>query len=161
MSDRLFIGCYPTGLVYADRHVEEHGDYKRAAYLNYGTLELEMEDDVPASLKEEIEAHVGRVQSKRGQYYSIAGNCSVILGSNINDGKTFWTRHGENCYVNGNKMCAFKTGDAPFTWEPLPSSNVTQAEFEAVLEAYVRQGIDQHSYEGGFDEATAASKPPS
>ena len=40
-KQRLFIGCYPTGLVDADTEQEVDRDYKRLAYLSYSTLVLE------------------------------------------------------------------------------------------------------------------------
>jgi hypothetical protein len=51
-DDRLFIGNYPCGIVYADRHNEEHGDYKRLAFLPYDGMELEFAKDCPEELKE-------------------------------------------------------------------------------------------------------------
>ena len=80
-EDRLFIGCYPTGLVYADRGVEEHGDYKRLAYLNYATLEADLEENIPDFLLERINNHIAKMKSMAGTSYQIAGNVGVILGS--------------------------------------------------------------------------------
>jgi hypothetical protein len=77
---RLFVGCYPTGFVYADRHVERHGDYKRLAYLNYESLLLDLEPDCPIDLALEIRAHVVEIHAKAGTPYQIAGNMTVILG---------------------------------------------------------------------------------
>lgn len=79
-DDPIFIGCYPTGLVYADRTRERHGDYVRLAYLNCRTLSLELEPDCPASLRERIEEHAGSMQSRRGQPFAIAGNVTITLG---------------------------------------------------------------------------------
>lgn len=80
-ENRLFIGCYPAGLVYADRFVEERGDYKTLAFLSYSTLELEWRaKSIPADLRERIEQDAISMQSMRGQQYSIAGNMSVTLG---------------------------------------------------------------------------------
>lgn len=75
----LFIGCYPTGLVYADTSNEVDGDYKRIAYLNYRTLELEI-DDAKSPLLPLVMADAERMKAKRGERYQIAGNMSVILG---------------------------------------------------------------------------------
>jgi hypothetical protein len=36
-ADPLFIGLFPGGVSYANRNVEEHGDYKRLAFLPYDT----------------------------------------------------------------------------------------------------------------------------
>ncbi len=55
MNDqRIFIGIYPAGIVYADRTVEVDGDYARLAFLPYSTLELEFSRTCPAELKQEI-----------------------------------------------------------------------------------------------------------
>lgn len=79
-NNRLFIGCYPTGFVYADRKVEVHGDYKRLAYLHYGTLEADIEDDVPSFLLNRINDHINKIRSLKGTSYQIAGNCVITLG---------------------------------------------------------------------------------
>lgn len=79
MSDRLFIGAYPCGLVYADREREQHGDYKRLAFLSYASLELDLEKDCPADLAEQITKDAAIMQAKRGERFQIA-NQSVVLG---------------------------------------------------------------------------------
>lgn len=72
MSDRIFCGVYPCGLVYADRSREKHGDYVRLAFLPYHTLELELERDCPAELRADIEASAAAMQAKRGQPFAIS-----------------------------------------------------------------------------------------
>lgn len=86
-NERLFIGCYPTGLVYADRKREKDGDYVRLAYLNYGTLVLEFDKGILIGYRKidpvlirEVERHALYMQSLRGQKFAIAGNATVILG---------------------------------------------------------------------------------
>jgi hypothetical protein len=79
-KDCIFIGLYPTGIVYANRTREENGDYKKLGYMNYKTLVLELRPNCPADLAELIKADAATVQAKRGQSYEIAGNMSVILG---------------------------------------------------------------------------------
>src|SRR5947209_19655859 len=56
MNNRIFVGLFPTGIVYADRKVERHGDYKRLGFLPYSTLALEIEKDCPPALAREIRA---------------------------------------------------------------------------------------------------------
>jgi len=82
MGSRLFIGFYPTGIVYADKTVEEAGDYKRLAYLNYRSLELEFSRGCPPDLQREIKSHVKGIQKKRGERLrvSTAGQ-TVVLGA--------------------------------------------------------------------------------
>jgi len=78
--DRLFCGCYPGGLVWADRDRLVGGDYRRLAFMSYETLELQLEGRVPEALRARIVADAAEIQAKRGQSFQIAGNMSVILG---------------------------------------------------------------------------------
>lgn len=80
MNDRLFVGCYPTGWVFADKRREVQNDYARCGYQSYKTLDLKLEPDCPPDLRVEIEAIAERHRARRGQRYSVAGNLSVILG---------------------------------------------------------------------------------
>ncbi|MFC1337416.1 MAG: hypothetical protein G8D89_16380 [gamma proteobacterium symbiont of Clathrolucina costata] len=81
-SDRLFAGIYPTGIVYADRHREVSGDYQRLAYLNFATLELEIEKACPPDLVHRIQENARIIQEKRGDHFQIS-TCgqTVLLGS--------------------------------------------------------------------------------
>lgn len=79
LDDRWFCGMYPCGLVYADRGIEEHGDYKRVAFLSYRTLVLEI-DDPSSPLLERVRADAAAVQARRGQPYQVAGNMTITLG---------------------------------------------------------------------------------
>jgi len=65
--DRLFIGVYPEGIVYADRYVQPHGDYKRLAFLSYRSLALTFSDEqcLP-ELRKKIVTHAATLQEKRG-----------------------------------------------------------------------------------------------
>ena len=81
VSDRLFMGVYPGGIVYADKSREKDGDYARCAFLSFSTLELQWEKDCPGDLRAEIERDAARIQSMRGQPYPIdASGNTVILG---------------------------------------------------------------------------------
>ena len=64
-NQRIFIGCYPEGIVYADRTVEVDGDYARLAFLPYSTLELEFSGTCPIELKQEILDSAARIQARR------------------------------------------------------------------------------------------------
>lgn len=77
---RLFIGCYPTGWMYCDRLVQKDGDYRRVAFLPYGSLALEVETQCPAALLPLIEAHAADMQARKGQQYQTAGNSWITLG---------------------------------------------------------------------------------
>lgn len=80
MTDRLFIGIYPGGIVYADREREKYGDYLRAAFLPYHSLELVMSACDPA-LVQPIKDHAATIQARRGEQFKIdcAGH-TVVLG---------------------------------------------------------------------------------
>jgi len=80
-SQRLFIGVWSTGIQYCDRYVEEHGDYKKLAFLPYRTLELEVRPDCPVELRAEIEADAQSIIRRRGEQFPIsAGGQYVTLG---------------------------------------------------------------------------------
>lgn len=80
-QERLFAGCYPTGIVYSDRAREVGGDYKRLGYLNYKSLELELRPDCHPELAELIRADAARMQAMRGQFYLISAcGQGVTLG---------------------------------------------------------------------------------
>lgn len=79
--NRLFIGVYPGGIVYADRLREKHGDYARLAFLPYDTLRLQVEADCPPELIPRIQADAETMQSRCGEAFQIS-SCgqTVILG---------------------------------------------------------------------------------
>ncbi|RTL35829.1 MAG: hypothetical protein EKK53_23825 [Burkholderiales bacterium] len=81
VDQRLFIGVYPAGLVYADRLREVGGDYARLAFLPYDTLDLQLSADCPAELRQAVSAHADRMRAKRGQAFQVS-TCgqTVILG---------------------------------------------------------------------------------
>lgn len=75
--------CFPTGLIYADRTRDDPRtqDYKRLAYLNYASLQLDMEPDCKGELADYVKTEAAKIQAMKGQLFSIAGNMKVILGS--------------------------------------------------------------------------------
>ena len=80
-NQRIFIGCFPEGIVYADRTVEIDGDYARLAFLSYSTLKLEFFPACPLQLKQEIRDSAARIQTKRGEHFQISAcGQTVILG---------------------------------------------------------------------------------
>lgn len=78
-NERLFIGIYPGGIVYSDRKREEHGDYKRLAFLPYHSLALDVKVDCPADLRAEIIQHAAGVQARKGERFSISACGHTIL----------------------------------------------------------------------------------
>ena len=80
-NERLFIGIYPCGISYADRSREEHGDYKKLAFLPYSTLALDVRPDCPPDLRQTIEADAATIIARKGEPYQVS-TCgqTVILG---------------------------------------------------------------------------------
>lgn len=84
VRDKLFTGVYPCGLVYADRTREVDGDYARLAFLDYGTLVLEIEDNCPDDLRKEITASAAAMQARKGEDFKISAcNQTVKLGGRL------------------------------------------------------------------------------
>jgi hypothetical protein len=82
--ERLFAGVFTTGISYADRTVEEHGDMKRLAFLDFGTLQLEVRPDCPSDLRPLIETDAAAIQAKRGEQYQVsAAGQTVTLGHRL------------------------------------------------------------------------------
>jgi len=77
-SERLFIGVYPTGIVYADRSREKHGDYARCGFLPFSTLVLELKSDCPKALRALIEKDAARLQARRGEQYQVSASGQTI-----------------------------------------------------------------------------------
>jgi hypothetical protein len=78
---QLFIGVFPCGISYADRHHEEHGDYKSLAFLPYSSLVLEFRKDCPVELRGKIIASAAAIQARKGEQYQISGcGQTVLLG---------------------------------------------------------------------------------
>lgn len=78
IEDRLFIGIFPCGFSYADRHQEKAGDYKRLAFLPYSTLKLEVYQDCPDCLLPFITEHATDIQSKKGQEQDLSTSGQTI-----------------------------------------------------------------------------------
>jgi CO dehydrogenase/acetyl-CoA synthase beta subunit len=79
MQERIFVGVFPAGIVYADRFVEIHGDFKRLAFLPYNTLKLAIEKACPRELRVQIEASAANIQAMRGQQYQISTTGQTVL----------------------------------------------------------------------------------
>ena len=79
--DRLFIGLYPAGIVYADRKIEEHGDYRRVGFLPYDTLVFQPHKVTDEGLLAEAMQHATTIQARRGEKFQISTvGQDVILG---------------------------------------------------------------------------------
>lgn len=75
--DSLFIGCFPTGLSYADKNKSEHGDYKRIAFLFFDTLELKVYDHNSPHLSY-VEEHAYSLRERRGEEYQTSTSGQTI-----------------------------------------------------------------------------------
>jgi len=65
----------------ADRHHEEHGDYKSLAFFPYSSLVLKLRKDCPAELRGEIIVSAAAIQARIGEQYQISGcGQTVLLG---------------------------------------------------------------------------------
>jgi len=79
--DRVFCRIFPCGVSWADRAREEHGDYKRLAFLPYRELVLQVEPDCPDTLRRWIEADAAEIIARRGERFPISTTGQyVILG---------------------------------------------------------------------------------
>lgn len=80
-KDPLFIGCFATGIGYADRTREVNGDYKHLAFLSFATLKLEEEPGIRPDLADRIRKHAATIQARRGEQYVVSGcGQTVLLG---------------------------------------------------------------------------------
>ena len=82
MTDRIFRGVFSTGIVWADRTREKHGDYARLCFLPFGTLEPQFENDCPGNLRVRILEEVEGYQARRGESIAIdsCGNTRILGG---------------------------------------------------------------------------------
>lgn len=77
LNERLFCGVFPGGFSWADRAIEEHGDYQTVAFMPFGTLELDIRK--PGSpLLPLIQAWAAELQAKRGQQYQVSGSGQTV-----------------------------------------------------------------------------------
>lgn len=72
-AERLFIGIYPEGVVFADRSQERSGDYMRCGFASYRRGELDLTDECPESLKPLIRAWCDR-NMIAGQSFEISAS---------------------------------------------------------------------------------------
>lgn len=80
INERLFIGVYPCGIVYADKERETDGDYARVAFLDYRTLTLTV-DDKNSPLLDAVRADAAAIQARRGQQFPISAcGQTITLG---------------------------------------------------------------------------------
>lgn len=124
-NNRLFIGVYPCGLVYADRSVERNGDYKRLAFLPYATLKLEIEADCPFVLERDIVRDAGMMQKLAGTHFQIS-TCgqTVLLGSDPEHMRYLLPRHVSVECVEHPEWGTFGLSDDKGAWYDLMKGRV-------------------------------------
>lgn len=80
LADRLFVGVMPAGISYADKTIDEDGDYARVASLSYSTLVLVIyhpRSPLLPLIREDAE----RMQARRGQMFQVStAGQTVLLG---------------------------------------------------------------------------------
>jgi hypothetical protein len=75
-KDRLFCGVFPAGLSFCDRWVEEHGDYKKLAFLSYEHCRfVQVYHETP--LLQRIFAHVADL--KPGQQFQVSTTAQYVI----------------------------------------------------------------------------------
>lgn len=81
MDARIFSAMYPTGIIWSDTWIKVNGDYKKLAFLSYGTLGLEIEPDCSENLRDYIIEDAARIQKRQGEYieYTASGQ-KILLG---------------------------------------------------------------------------------
>jgi len=78
---RIFVGVYPEGLMFADKLVELHGDYRHLGFLSYRTLKLTVYKECPGYLIPVVVEMAQPYIDKRGERFETDGaGHSVILG---------------------------------------------------------------------------------
>jgi len=78
-AERLSIATFPTGISYADKQRQRHGDYLRLAFLPFKTLELEWAPvPIALGLRHLIEEHAQRLRARRGEDYPTSTNGQTV-----------------------------------------------------------------------------------
>lgn len=79
--DRLFIGIYPAGIVYADRKIEEYGDYRRVGFIPYDTLVFQPNKLADKGLLVQAMQHAMTIQARKGERFQVSTvGQYVVLG---------------------------------------------------------------------------------
>ncbi len=80
IAERLFCGVFPEGFSWADRAKQEHGDYKKVAFLSFRDLKFTVCD--PASpLLATVKREAAKLQARRGERFETsASGQGVTLG---------------------------------------------------------------------------------
>lgn len=101
----LFIGTMATGISYADRSREKHGDYMTIARLPFSTLKLEWSPGRHSqALRDLVAEHAAKIIAREGEEYPVSSS-----------GQTITLGHGKR----NSHLSKLEIGDAvQFRWEP-------------------------------------------
>ena len=67
-----------TGIAYADRKVEEHGDYRMLGLLRFSDLTLDMHPKCPKDIEQWIKSKAAKIQAMKGQEYPVSSSGQTI-----------------------------------------------------------------------------------
>lgn len=82
-AERLFVGSYPGGIVYADRGRSRGGDYARVAFLSYRTLVLDVEPGADPALVTLARQSAASFQSRRGELHALSATALRDAAGNL------------------------------------------------------------------------------
>jgi hypothetical protein len=75
---RLFACVYSTGIAYSDRTKEEHGDYKKVAFLSFKTLILEPAKGANKELLAAAVLDAKKIQARKGENFQISSSGQYV-----------------------------------------------------------------------------------
>jgi hypothetical protein len=120
LEERLFVGGYPAGLVFADRAVERNSDYRLLGMLTYETLVLTFQPDCPPEWRAFIQGYCYPIQIDparrnvgRSLTWSQYGSC---VGKDLTDRlflhhDRLWEVDGYFVIYRGTKYICYELGN--------------------------------------------------
>lgn len=116
LEERLFVGVFPGGIVYADRGVSEHGDYARVAFLPYDTLVLRWDRLSP--LHELVLAHAATLQARRGELFALSATAERDAEGRLRGcGQTVRLGGVEGPAAEAPSTALFRKPGHPYDWD--------------------------------------------
>jgi hypothetical protein len=84
MDPKICCAIFSTGIGYADRTRERHGDYVSLAHLFFSDLTLEIAKDCPRDLGDQIKIDAKAYQDRRGEQFQTSGSGQrITLGHDL------------------------------------------------------------------------------
>jgi len=77
-DNRLFACIYPGGIAYSDRTKEEHGDYKKVAFLSFKTLVVEPAKNANKELLAAAMLDAKKIQARKGENFQVSSSGQYI-----------------------------------------------------------------------------------